>query len=60
MMKLAKAIIPASLAAAAIVLGTATVSWAGHVAPEVDPSSGVAALALVGGAVLLIRGRLKK
>jgi hypothetical protein len=28
--------------------------------PEIDPSSGVTALALLGGAVLIIRGRQRK
>ena len=60
MMKLAKTIIPVALAAAAIVLGAATVLRAGTAVPEIEPSSGLAALALVGGAVLLIRGRLSK
>jgi hypothetical protein len=45
-----------------LVIGTPAVLRAGPVtsAPEVDPSTGVAALALIAGAVLVIRGRRKK
>jgi len=44
-----------------LVLGTSTVSMAGiHVVPEIDPTTGVAAVALIAGAALIIRGRRKK
>jgi LPXTG-motif cell wall-anchored protein len=45
-----------------LVIGAPGVLRAGPVtsAPEVDPSTGVAALALLAGAVLVIRGRRKK
>jgi len=45
-----------------LVIGTPAVLRAGPVgsAPEMDPSTGVAALALIAGAVLVIRGRRKK
>lgn len=62
MRKLAKAFMPVVTAAALLVLGTATASRAGtgFRVPEVDPTSGIAAMALVAGAVLLIRGRRKQ
>ncbi len=46
---------------AMLVIGTPSVLRAGPVTstPEVDPSTGVAALALLGGAALVIRGRRK-
>ena len=42
--------------------GTAAVAMAaaGVAAPEIDPSTGVAAISLLAGAVLVIRGRRKK
>ena len=42
--------------------GTAAVAMAALsvAAPEIDPSSGVAAISLLAGAVLVIRGRRKK
>jgi hypothetical protein len=62
MRKLAKAFTPVVAAAALLVLGTPSASRAGggFPVPEVDPTSGIAALALVAGAVLLIRGRRKQ
>jgi len=39
-----------------LILGSTTVSWATAV-PEIDPSSGMSALALLAGAVLVIRAR---
>jgi hypothetical protein len=39
-----------------LILGSTTVSWAAAV-PEIDPSSGLSALALLAGAVLVIRAR---
>ena len=39
-----------------LILGSTTASWA-SVAPEIDPSSGMSALALLAGAVLVIRAR---
>lgn len=49
-------------AMAVLVIATPAVLRAGPVtsAPEMDPSTGVAALALIAGAVLVIRGRRKK
>jgi hypothetical protein len=45
-----------------LVLATSTVSMASVLAPvpEIDPTNGIAALALVAVAVLIIRGRRKK
>jgi hypothetical protein len=47
---------------ALLILGTASISKAGVPipTPEVDPTNGIAAMALVAGAVLMIRGRRKK
>ena len=44
-----------------LILATAAVAMAGGApqVPEIDPTSGAAALALVAGAVLIIRGRRK-
>jgi hypothetical protein len=44
-----------------LLVGLSTVALAGGVAtPEISPASGVAALAMVSGALLVIRGRRKK
>jgi hypothetical protein len=44
-----------------LVLGTSTVSMAGiQVVPEIDSTTGAAAVALIAGAALIIRGRRKK
>jgi hypothetical protein len=44
-----------------LILGFSTVAFAGGpTVPEISPASGVAALALVSGALLVIRGRRKK
>jgi hypothetical protein len=44
-----------------VVLGTSTVAmaggWAPYGCPEIDPTTGMAALAFLVGAVLVIRGR---
>jgi hypothetical protein len=41
-----------------LILGSTTVCWA--TVPEIDPSSGTSALALLAGAVLVIRARRNK
>jgi hypothetical protein len=46
-------------AAVLLMLGTSTVLMATAV-PEIDPSTGTAAVALLAGAMLVIRGRRKK
>ena len=44
-----------------LVLGTSTVAMAFQTrCPEIDPSTGMAALTLLAGAALIIRGRRKK
>ena len=45
-----------------LVFGTCTVSMAGGIGPvpEIDATTGVAALGLIVGAVFIIRGRHKK
>ena len=44
-----------------LVLGTSTVLMASQVAvPEIDPTTATAAVALLAGAALVIRGRRKK
>jgi hypothetical protein len=42
-----------------LVIGAAGSAMAGVTAPEIDPASGVAALALLSGGVLVLRGRRK-
>lgn len=43
-----------------VLAGMATALMAGNPAPEVDASTGAAALALLAGGVLVLRGRRKK
>lgn len=46
---------------ALLLVGLSTVAFAGGVAtPEISPASGVAALALISGALLVVRGRRRK
>jgi membrane protein implicated in regulation of membrane protease activity len=46
---------------ALLFVGLSSLALAGvHVVPEVSPTSGVAALAVVSGALLVVRGRRKK
>jgi hypothetical protein len=54
-----KAVLPI-LAVALLVVGHPSSSWAGVSVPEIDPSSAMSALALLAGAVVVIRGRRKK
>jgi hypothetical protein len=42
-----------------LILGSATLCWAAPI-PEIDPSSGMSALALLAGALLVIRARRNK
>ena len=65
MHKLAKAATPFVTAVALLILGTATVAMAGECfipppVPEIDPASAGSALLLIGGAIMIIRGRRKK
>ena len=58
--KLGKMALPVLAVVMFLVIGTPESLWAGTV-PEIDPSStGIAAMALIAGAVLLIRGRRSK
>jgi hypothetical protein len=61
MRKLGKASLPI-VATVTLVLCTSSASWAcvAPPVPEIDPSTGMAAMALVAGAVLIIRSRRKK
>jgi MYXO-CTERM domain-containing protein len=45
---------------AILLTSVATVAFAGHVTPEIDASSGVAALGLLSGGLLVLRSRRKK
>ena len=45
---------------AVMVVGLATVLMAGNPTPEIDASTGVAAVALLAGGILVLRGRRKK
>jgi hypothetical protein len=54
-----KFIVVALLALAMCKVSMASV-WPPDPVPEIDPSSGMSALALIAGAVMVIRGRLKK
>jgi len=47
------------LAVSAVTLVAAHSSFAMFVVPEIDPGLGVGALAFLGGAILVIRGRRK-
>jgi hypothetical protein len=59
MRKFAKAALPVFAAATLLVIGAPSSLWATSV-PEIDPSSGMAAMALLVGAVAVIRGWRKK
>jgi hypothetical protein len=43
-----------------LLLGVAAAAFAGNPAPEIDPASGMNALALLGGAALVIRSSRRK
>ncbi len=60
MSKFAEVTLPAIAAVTLLVFGTPSSLWAGVAVPEIDPSSSMAPMALLAGAVLLIRGRPKK
>jgi hypothetical protein len=59
MRQTAKAALPVAAVVALLVVGAPSSLWATAV-PEIDPSSSLSALALIAGAVALIRGRRKK
>jgi len=58
MRKFSKVVLPVLAVATLLIVGNPASLWAGT--PEIDPSSGTAAMALLAGAVLVIRGRFKK
>ena len=64
MRKFGKAVLPVLAVVALLVIGAPGSVWAigpnVFAVPEIDPSSGMSALALLAGAVVLIRGRRKK
>lgn len=49
-----------ALAALAVTVIATQVSFAARKAPEINPAMGSAALALIGGAILVIRGRARQ
>jgi len=61
MRKFGKAVLPVLAVVALLVIGTPSFLWAGPApVPEIDPSSGMSALALIAGAVIVFRGMRKK
>jgi hypothetical protein len=60
MRRFAKLVLPVVAVAALLIVLDPSSLWATPPVPEIDPSSGTAALALLAGAVLVIRGRFKK
>jgi hypothetical protein len=59
MRKLGKAALPVLAVVALLVVGAPSSLWA-YTVPEIDPSSGMSALALLAGAVVVIRSWRKK
>jgi hypothetical protein len=57
MTKFAKVALPAVATAALLILVTPSLALALPPVPEIDPSSGTTAIALVAGAILILRGR---
>ena len=49
-----------ALATLVLLTGTTTFAFAGGAVPEIDANSAVAAVALVAGGLLVMRGRRKK
>jgi hypothetical protein len=61
MRRFGRAVLPVLAVVMLLVIGNPSLLWAGTSVPEIDPSStGIAALGLIAGAVLLIRGHRKK
>lgn len=57
MHKFGKAVLPILVAATLFVIGSPSSLWALTISvPEIDPSSGMAAMTLLAGAVVVIRG----
>jgi hypothetical protein len=60
MRKLEKNVMPILAVVALLVIAAPTSLWASVAVPEIDPASGMSALALVAGAVMVIRGKFRK
>lgn len=62
MRKFGKVLLPVLAVAALLVVHGPTSLWAGYTptVPEIDPSSAMSALALLAGAVVVVRGYRKK
>jgi hypothetical protein len=61
MRKFGKAVLPFLAVVMLLVIGNPSLLWASSAVPEISPSStGIAALGLIAGAVLVIRGNRKK
>jgi hypothetical protein len=58
MRRFAKAVLPVLGVVTLLVIGTPSSLWAA--VPEIDPSSGISALALLAGAAVVIRGLRRK
>jgi hypothetical protein len=59
MSKFAKVVLSITAMAAVLVVGNPISLWASAV-PEIDPSSGMASMALLAGAVMVVRGWRRK
>ena len=60
MSRFVKAALPAIAVATLFVVANPSSLWAVPATPEIDPSSGAAAMALLAGAVVVIRGARKR
>jgi hypothetical protein len=61
MRRFGRAVLPMLAVVVLLVIGHPSSSWASNVpVPEIDPSSGMSALTLLAGAVVVIRGWRKK
>jgi len=58
--KLVRITLPITLGVMLLILVTATTLQATPPVPEIDPTSAIAPAALLAGAVLIIRGRIKR
>jgi hypothetical protein len=60
MRKFLRVAVPFASGLMLLILGSTTLCWATNLIPEIDPSSGMSALALLGGTLLVIRARRNK
>jgi hypothetical protein len=58
--KFGKAVLQVLTVVTLLIVGAPSSLWANFGVPEIDPSSGMSALAVIAGAVMVIRGRRKK